>query len=92
MSQLLEANTDSMDVSLNNAQRDKLIFEHDTPGVSGVDVEDCDLKSYQIGPYTPRSEIGLPDIAEPTLVRHYTRLSKRTIPSTRICIRLALAQ
>lgn len=55
----------------------KLIFEHNTPGVSGVDIEDCTLTEFRLGAYQPRAQIGLPDIAEPTLVRHYTRLSQK---------------
>lgn len=55
---------------------EKLIFEQNTPGLSGVDIEDVTLEG---SPLTTlmRDSIGLPGLSEPQVVRHFTRLSQK---------------
>lgn len=53
-----------------------LIFEQDTPSLTGADWPDISLTSSHIGDLT-RQEIGLPGLSEPQVVRHYTRLSQK---------------
>ncbi|MEM7443579.1 MAG: aminomethyl-transferring glycine dehydrogenase subunit GcvPB [Pseudomonadota bacterium] len=57
-----------------------LIFEQDSPGACGVDIPspDSDLTP-RLGSVPVRSQIGLPDLAEPLVVRHYTRLSQKNM-------------
>jgi len=58
----------------------KLIFEQDSPGACGVDLPDRDgLASTRLGDVPVRSHVGLPDLAEPRAVRHYTRLSQKNM-------------
>lgn len=54
-----------------------LIFEMDEPGRCGVDLPDVPKTALRIGALKPRSEIGLPGVSEPQMVRHYTRLSQK---------------
>ena len=56
-----------------------LIFEMDSAGRCGVDLPDVPNVTLRIGALTPRSEIGLPGISEPQMVRHYTRLSQKNL-------------
>ena len=58
-------------------QDEPLIFELDSPGYCGVDIPAVDLKDARLGDVGKRGRIGLPDLAEPTVVRHYTRLSRK---------------
>ena len=58
-------------------QDEPLIFELDSPGYCGVDIPAVDLKEVRLGEVGKRGRIGLPDLAEPTVVRHYTRLSRK---------------
>lgn len=53
-----------------------LIFEQDTPGLTGTDWPDTSLTSSHIGDLA-RQTIGLPGLSEPQVVRHYTRLSQK---------------
>lgn len=53
-----------------------LIFEQDTPGLTGVDWPDSDLPDSRLKGLT-RKSIGLPGLSEPEVVRHYTRLSQK---------------
>ena len=53
-----------------------LIFELDTPGTCGVDFTKPPAGEYRLGPVKPRTTIGLPNVSEPTVVRHFTRLSQ----------------
>lgn len=53
-----------------------LIFEQDTPGLTGVDWEDVDLSSSSTG-LPARATIGFPGLSEPQVIRHYTRLSQK---------------
>ena len=56
---------------------EKLIFELDRPGRSGVDLPDVTKVKERLGAMTRRSAIGLPNLSEPDVVRHYTRLSQK---------------
>ncbi|MEQ9814137.1 MAG: aminomethyl-transferring glycine dehydrogenase subunit GcvPB [Azospirillaceae bacterium] len=58
---------------------EKLIFEMGNPGSCGVDLPDPGAFQPRLGGLAPRGEIGLPDLAEPTVVRHYTRLSQKNM-------------
>lgn len=53
-----------------------LIFEQDTPGLTGVDWPDVELAENRLGGNL-RKSIGLPGLSEPEVVRHYTRLSQK---------------
>ena len=53
-----------------------LIFEQDTPGLTGVDWPEVDLTENRLGGLV-REHIGLPGLSEPEVVRHYTRLSQK---------------
>lgn len=53
-----------------------LIFELHKEGRSGVDVPDAPTSALKLGNVPPRHAIGLPDLSEPEMVRHYTRLSQ----------------
>ncbi|MBI1206470.1 MAG: aminotransferase class V-fold PLP-dependent enzyme [Azospirillum sp.] len=53
-----------------------LIFEQDSPGHCGVDLPEPPALALRLGGVAPRGRIGLPGLAEPTVVRHYTRLSR----------------
>src|SRR4051794_27726407 len=66
---------------------EKLIFEQDAPGRSGVDLpvefpEQPPVAS-RLNSLERRSPIGLPGLSEPQVIRHFTRLSQRNyaIPS-----------
>lgn len=57
---------------------EKLIFEMGNPGSIGVDLPDpgpVDLD--RMGGVKSRGQFGLPDLSEPQVVRHYTRLSQK---------------
>jgi|GEM_PF-4080 len=54
-----------------------LIFEQDSPGSCGVDLPPLPAVDTRLGGLQPRGHIGLPALSEPTVVRHYTRLSRR---------------
>ncbi|NBC33791.1 MAG: aminotransferase class V-fold PLP-dependent enzyme [Alphaproteobacteria bacterium] len=54
-----------------------LIFEQDSPGKTGVDLPDPGLSAPRLGAVKRRAAIGLPGMAEPEVVRHYTRLSQK---------------
>ena len=54
-----------------------LIFEQDSVGQSGVDLPDVPDVGLRLGGLAPRARVGLPGLAEPTVVRHYTRLSQK---------------
>jgi glycine dehydrogenase subunit 2 len=59
------------------AQEEKLIFEQDSPGRSGVDLPALPHAKLRLGNVKPRASIGLPGLSEPQVVRHYTRLSQK---------------
>ncbi|MFB3102840.1 MAG: aminomethyl-transferring glycine dehydrogenase subunit GcvPB [Alphaproteobacteria bacterium] len=54
-----------------------LLFELDSPGLSGVDLPNVPAVEARLGGLERRSEIGLPGLSEPEIVRHYTRLSQK---------------
>ena len=54
-----------------------LIFEQDCPGALGVDWPEARPGSDRLGGLDRKDAIGLPSLAEPTVVRHYTRLSQK---------------
>ncbi|WP_245593494.1 aminomethyl-transferring glycine dehydrogenase subunit GcvPB [Azospirillum halopraeferens] len=54
-----------------------LIFEQDSPGMTGVDLPAVPDAPLRLGTVRPRGRIGLPGLAEPQVVRHYTRLSQK---------------
>ncbi|TWB21314.1 glycine dehydrogenase (decarboxylating) beta subunit [Nitrospirillum amazonense] len=56
-----------------------LIFELDNPGVTGVDLEAVPAVASRLGGLKAREGIGLPGLSEPTVVRHYTRLSQKNL-------------
>lgn len=53
-----------------------LIFEQDTPGLTGVDWPDVEVQDTYLGGIR-RQSIDLPGLSEPQVVRHYTRLSQK---------------
>ena len=54
-----------------------LIFEQDSPGARGVDWPEVEAGAERLGGLARAGAIGLPSLAEPTVVRHYTRLSQK---------------
>ncbi len=54
-----------------------LLFEQGGPGRSGVDLPDALPVAERLGGLRRRGPIGLPDLSEPEVVRHYTRLSQQ---------------
>ena len=54
-----------------------LIFEQDSPGALGVDWPAVEARTNRLGSLAREGAIGLPSLAEPTVVRHYTRLSQK---------------
>ncbi len=54
-----------------------LIFEQDSPGCSGVDLPEVEGAEDTLDGLLREGPIGLPDLAEPSVVRHYTRLSQK---------------
>ncbi|GEO81016.1 aminomethyl-transferring glycine dehydrogenase subunit GcvPB [Pararhodospirillum oryzae] len=54
-----------------------LLFELDTPGVSGIDEPEPEPGPTRLGGLEREGPIGLPGLSEPAVVRHYTRLSRR---------------
>ena len=57
-------------------QEEPLIFELDSPGANGVDLPPAPDAPDRMGGLARGGPIGLPDLAEPTVVRHYTRISR----------------
>ena len=54
-----------------------LIFEQGCPGRVGVDVDEAVIDEDRLGGLARTAPIGLPDLSEPQVVRHYTRLSQK---------------
>jgi len=54
-----------------------LIFEQDAPGRTGVDLPEPPKVKDRLGGLARKGAIGLPGLAEPQVVRHYTRLSQK---------------
>ena len=53
-----------------------LVFEQDTPGLTGVDWPDVEVQDIYLAGLR-RQSIDLPGLSEPQVVRHYTRLSQK---------------
>ncbi|MBI3446923.1 MAG: aminomethyl-transferring glycine dehydrogenase subunit GcvPB [Magnetospirillum sp.] len=57
---------------------EKLIFEMGNEGCIGVDLpEPTPFDLERLGDAPVRAKVGLPDLSEPQVVRHYTRLSQK---------------
>ncbi|HZH25575.1 MAG TPA: aminomethyl-transferring glycine dehydrogenase subunit GcvPB [Azospirillaceae bacterium] len=56
-----------------------LIFELDSPGSVGVDLPPAPKVQPRLGAVKRRASVGLPSLSEPTVVRHYTRLSQKNL-------------
>ena len=54
-----------------------LIFEIGSTDTTGVDFAEGDVAGSRLGDLTRKAPIGLPGLAEPEAVRHYTRLSRQ---------------
>jgi glycine dehydrogenase subunit 2 len=54
-----------------------LIFEQGMKGRSGVDLPAIPQHKDRLGALKRKSEIGLPGLSEPQVVRHYTKLSQK---------------
>ena len=54
-----------------------VIFEQHAPGRSGVDLPEPPAVQHRLGGLERRDVIGLPDLSEPQVMRHYTRLSQK---------------
>jgi glycine dehydrogenase subunit 2 len=54
-----------------------LLFEQDSPGLCGVDLAEATPAETRLGGLERRGRIGLPGLAEPQVVRHFTRLSQK---------------
>ncbi len=56
---------------------ERLIFEQDEPGRTGVDLPEPPKVKDRLGGVRRRGPIGLPGLSEPQVVRHFTRLSQK---------------
>jgi glycine dehydrogenase subunit 2 len=56
---------------------EQLIFEQDAPGRTGVDLPAPAAHTKRLGGLARKAPIGLPGLAEPQVVRHFTRLSQK---------------
>jgi glycine dehydrogenase subunit 2 len=57
---------------------EKLIFEQDNPGSLAIDLpEPTPFDLERLGDAPRRGRVALPDLSEPQVVRHYTRLSQK---------------
>ena len=56
---------------------EKLIFEQGQPDRCAVDLPAVPRVARRLGAVKPRAGIGLPGLAEPQVVQHYTRLSQK---------------
>ncbi len=54
-----------------------LIFERDTPGACGVDLDEPEGYQPKLGKFERKGRIGLPGLSEPEVVRHFVRLSSK---------------
>ena len=70
--------TDSISGNRGLSIEEPLIFEQDSAGQSGVDLPSVDAPLVdRLGGLRRCQPIGLPGLSEPTVVRHYTRLSQK---------------
>ncbi len=56
---------------------EKLIFEQDSPGRTGVDLPPAPKVKSRLGGLERGTAVGLPGLSEPQVVQHYTRLSQK---------------
>ncbi len=56
---------------------EKLLFEQSSPGTCGVDLPLAPMVKSRLHVLKARESIGLPELAEPQVIRHYTRLSQK---------------
>lgn len=56
---------------------EKLIFEQDSPGRTGVDLPPAPKVKSRLGGLERGAAVGLPGLSEPQVVQHYTRLSQK---------------
>ncbi|MGE0151349.1 MAG: aminomethyl-transferring glycine dehydrogenase subunit GcvPB [Reyranellaceae bacterium] len=56
---------------------EKLIFEQDSPGRTGVDLPPAPRVKSRLGGLERGAAVGLPGLSEPQVVQHYTRLSQK---------------
>jgi glycine dehydrogenase subunit 2 len=56
---------------------EKLIFEKDSAGRSGIDLPEPPKVADRLGGLARGEPVGLPGLSEPQVVRHYTRLSQK---------------
>jgi glycine dehydrogenase subunit 2 len=54
-----------------------LLFEQDAPGRCGVDLQEPTRHADRLGAARRKTPIGLPGLAEPQVIRHFTRLSQK---------------
>jgi len=71
--------TESISGSRGMVIEEPLIFEQDSPGMTAVDLPATPDVVERLGDLARKSPIGLPGLAEPTVVRHYTRLSQKNV-------------
>ncbi len=72
--------SEPMTISGNRALliEEKLIFELDNPGSVAIDLpEPAPFDLERLGDAPRRGRVALPDLSEPQVVRHYTRLSQK---------------
>lgn len=70
-------NTDTISGNRGLQIEEPLIFEMDVAGRSGVDLPDVPKHQERLGKVKRKGSIGLPGLAEPQVVRHYTKLSQK---------------
>ncbi|NQS90166.1 aminomethyl-transferring glycine dehydrogenase subunit GcvPB, partial [Patescibacteria group bacterium] len=64
--------------------REPLIFEESKKGRKGYSLPECDVDKKDLGKLIPKkyrrgSSLGLPQVSETGIVRHFTRLSQKNI-------------
>jgi glycine dehydrogenase subunit 2 len=60
-----------------NLREEPLLFELSSPGRECASLPACDLPATPVPPELARGRIGLPELDELSLVRHFTRLSQK---------------
>lgn len=68
---------DMADGSKGLHQEEPLIFEIGRTGKTGVDLPDVAMSKDRLGGLARQDAIGLPNLSEPEVVRHYVRLSQK---------------
>ena len=53
------------------------LYELSVTGRSATELPDCDVEEHALPSHLMRGEIGLPEVSEPQIARHYLRLSQR---------------